>query len=98
MTGPALTREDVLHIARLAHLDLTEAEVERFTKDLGAILAYASEIQRVTTAGVTPMAHASTSETVWREDVAEPSLDRAKALENAPDPAAGLFRVPKVRG
>jgi aspartyl-tRNA(Asn)/glutamyl-tRNA(Gln) amidotransferase subunit C len=98
MAPPVLTREDVLHVARLARLELTEAEVERFTTELGAIIAYASEIQRVDTGGVTPMSHASSTETAWREDAPEASLERARAIDNAPDVAAGLFRVPRVRG
>lgn len=107
MRSTSLTREDVLHIARLAHLDLSEAEVQRFTTELGAILAYASEIQRVDTSAVAPMSHAAppaeaTGEAepamVARDDRPEPSLDRAAALSNAPDASAGLFRVPRVRG
>lgn len=104
MPAPALTRDDVLRIAALAHLDLTDAEVERFTTELGAILAYASEIQKVDTAGVVAMSHATANDVatpsaiIGRDDTAEPSLDRPVALSNAPDAAHGLFRVPKVRG
>lgn len=104
---PRLTREDVLHIARLAHLELSEQEVDQFTTDLGAILTYASEIQQVNTAEVAPMSHAAgvgaepdrlKPAVSWRADEPEPSLDRTAALANAPDAALGLFRVPKVRG
>jgi aspartyl-tRNA(Asn)/glutamyl-tRNA(Gln) amidotransferase subunit C len=105
MTSTSLTREDVLHIARLAHLDLSLEEAERFTTELGAILAYASEIQRVETTNVAPMSHASAgaegeaaTTMVGRDDEPEPCLDRTVALSNAPDAADGLFRVPKVRG
>jgi aspartyl-tRNA(Asn)/glutamyl-tRNA(Gln) amidotransferase subunit C len=108
MTKPTLTREDVLHVAALARLDLTEAEVDRFTTDLGAILAYASEIQHADTRAVAPMSHAPGASSGpdggpdrsggWRDDTPVPSLDRRAALGNAPDAAAGLFRVPKVRG
>jgi aspartyl-tRNA(Asn)/glutamyl-tRNA(Gln) amidotransferase subunit C len=59
MTAARLTREDVLRIATLAHLDLTDAEVDRFTTELGAILTYASDIQTVDTSGVVPMSHAN---------------------------------------
>ena len=106
MTAPRLTREEVSHIARLARLDLTEAELDRFTHDLGAILDYASEIQAVDTSRIAPMSHAaavaepegSTAGPAARADLSEPSLPRDRALSNAPDAAAGLFRVPKVRG
>lgn len=92
-----LTRDEVLRIAELARLELTESEVELFTRQLADILAYAGEVSRIDTAGVTPTSHVATAPR-WREDVPGPCLDRATILENAPDaaPAAGLFRVPKV--
>jgi aspartyl-tRNA(Asn)/glutamyl-tRNA(Gln) amidotransferase subunit C len=106
MTGPTLTREEVLRIAALARLDLTDGEVDRFTTDLGAILTYASEIQRADTRAVIPMSHAPGVSASLdrpdadgaRADTPVPCLDRAAALANAPDPVEGLFRVPKVRG
>jgi aspartyl-tRNA(Asn)/glutamyl-tRNA(Gln) amidotransferase subunit C len=108
MTSRPLTRADVLHIAQLARLDLSEAELERFTTELGTILAYVGEVQRVDTTDVAPMWHAGApspperegpaSDPAWREDEPHACLDRSSALANAPDAAAGLFRVPKVRG
>ena len=103
MTAARLTREDVAHIARLARLDLTEAELDRFTHDLGAILEYAGEIQAVDTSRVAPMSHAAAGGDTpadvpaLRADTPEPSLPLDRALSNAPDAKAGLFRVPKVR-
>ena len=93
-----LTREEVLRVARLAHLELSEAEVDLFTHQLADILAYASDVQQVNTADVPPTSHALTSGPMWREDVPAPSLDRDEVLANAPDARreAGLFRVPKV--
>jgi aspartyl-tRNA(Asn)/glutamyl-tRNA(Gln) amidotransferase subunit C len=93
-----LTREEVLRVARLAHLELSDAEVELFTHQLADILAYASDVQQVDTADVPPTSHALTSGPMWREDVPAPSLDRDEVLANAPDARreAGLFRVPKV--
>jgi aspartyl-tRNA(Asn)/glutamyl-tRNA(Gln) amidotransferase subunit C len=106
MTPRPLARADVLHIARLARLDLSGAEVERFTAELGTILTYVGEVQRVDTTDVAPMSHAGSqtpadsdpqaSGPAWREDHPHPCLDRASALANAPDASAGLFRVPKV--
>lgn len=92
-----LTRDEVLRVAELARLELTDAEVERFTQQLAGILTYAGEVSRIDTTGVAPTAHVATAPR-WREDVPGPSLDRATILDNAPDaaPAAGLFRVPKV--
>jgi aspartyl-tRNA(Asn)/glutamyl-tRNA(Gln) amidotransferase subunit C len=107
MTPRPLARADVLHIARLARLDLSEAEVERFAAELGTILTYVGEVQRVDTADVTPMSHAGSlapagSEApaggpAWRDDHPHACLDRSSALANAPDASAGLFRVPRVR-
>ena len=93
-----LTREEVLRVARLAHLELSEAEVDLFTHQLTDILAYASDVQQVNTADVPPTSHALTSGPMWREDVPAPSLDRDEVLADAPDARreAGLFRVPKV--
>jgi aspartyl-tRNA(Asn)/glutamyl-tRNA(Gln) amidotransferase subunit C len=107
MTPRPLARADVLHIARLARLDLSEAEVERFAAELGTILTYVGEVQRVDTTDVTPMSHAgslsppedepSASDQAWRDDRPRPCLDRSSALVNAPDASAGFFRVPRVR-
>jgi aspartyl-tRNA(Asn)/glutamyl-tRNA(Gln) amidotransferase subunit C len=93
-----LTRTDVLRIAELAHLELADAEVELFTKQLDDILSYAQQVQEVDTAGVSPTSHALASDAVWREDTLGPSLGHDDAFRNAPDAdrSAGLFKVPKV--
>jgi aspartyl-tRNA(Asn)/glutamyl-tRNA(Gln) amidotransferase subunit C len=95
-----LTRETVERVARLARLSLTEDELALFTRQLAGILEYAEQIQAVDTAGIEPMSHAIASDTTWREDAVTPSIDRAGALDQAPDAdrAAGVFRVPKVIG
>jgi aspartyl-tRNA(Asn)/glutamyl-tRNA(Gln) amidotransferase subunit C len=95
-----LTRETVERVARLARLSLTGDELELFTRQLAGILEYAEEIQAVDTTGVEPMSHCIASDTMWREDVVLPALDRAEILSQAPDAdrAAGVFRVPKVMG
>ena len=92
-----VTVETVDHVARLAHLSLTDEERQTFARQLDEILAYAESIQSLDTAAVPPMSHALTSETL-REDVPGPSLPRQKVLESAPDAAEGLFRVPRVLG
>ena len=92
-----VTVETVDHVARLARLSLTAEERETFARQLDQILAYAESIQSLDTAAVPPMSHAVTSEMV-REDAPAPSLDRARALEAAPDAADNLFRVPRVLG
>jgi aspartyl-tRNA(Asn)/glutamyl-tRNA(Gln) amidotransferase subunit C len=95
-----LTRADVERIAALASLDLTEAEIETFTRQLAEILEYARQVQQLDTTGVPPTSHVLAGQPLDRADQPAPSLDRAVALAAAPDPAAeaGLFRVPRVIG
>ena len=94
------TREDVARLARLARLALTTAEEDLFARQLTEILEYARQVQTVNTAGVPPTAHALASPASLREDDVRPSLPREDALAAAPDadPAAGLFKVPRVLG
>jgi aspartyl-tRNA(Asn)/glutamyl-tRNA(Gln) amidotransferase subunit C len=93
-----LTRADVLRVAALARLELTDAEADLFTAQLEQILGYVGEIQQIDTTGVTPASHAPGGTPAWREDEPVPSLDRATVLDQAPGaaPSAGLFKVPKV--
>jgi aspartyl-tRNA(Asn)/glutamyl-tRNA(Gln) amidotransferase subunit C len=93
-----LTRAEVLRIAELARLELSDAEVNLFTKQLDDILGYAEQVQEVDTTGVSPTSHALAIDAVWREDVTRPSLTHDETLPNAPDAdrTAGLFKVPKV--
>lgn len=89
--------ETVAHIAKLASLSLTAEEREVFARQLDQILSYAESIQALDTKDVEPMSHARTSE-IFRPDEPHESLAREKALAGAPDPADGLFRVPRVIG
>ena len=93
-----LTRDEVLRIAELARLELSEAEVDLFTRQLADILDYAEQVQEVETAGVPPTSHPLEIEGAWRTDTRAASLAPADSLANAPsaDRAAGLFKVPKV--
>ncbi len=97
---PGLTRRDVEAIAALAQLELTDAEVDLFTRQLADILAFAGQIRDVDTAGIPATSHVQPGHHVLRNDEPGASLPRAAALANAPDPApeAGLFRVPRVIG
>jgi aspartyl-tRNA(Asn)/glutamyl-tRNA(Gln) amidotransferase subunit C len=92
-----VTLETVDRLARLARLSLTPEERETFARQLDEVLAYAESIQGVATQDVPPMSHALTGGAL-REDVPEPSLERARALVPAPDAADGLFRVPRILG
>ena len=92
-----LTRDDVAHIASLARLDLSAAELDTFARQLADILAYAAVVQQVDTTGA-GHPDAATAGPPLRPDQPAPGLDRDSALSGAPDAAreAGLFRVPKV--
>ena len=94
------TREEVAAVAALAHLELDRSELELFARQLGEVLAYAAEVQRIDTTGVAPTASVVTRHAADRADEVRPSLDRAEALANAPDASldAGLFKVPRVIG
>jgi aspartyl-tRNA(Asn)/glutamyl-tRNA(Gln) amidotransferase subunit C len=87
-------REQVLHVARLARLELSEDEVERFSKELSTVLDHIEQINQLDLDGVEPTSHTIQVENVLREDVPRPCLPREKALEQAPDVADGGFRVP----
>ena len=89
-----ISRDQVLHVARLARLELDEADVERMASELGSILEDVERIGELDLSGVEPTSHVVALENVLRTDEPRPSLDRQRALEQAPDPAAGGFRVP----
>jgi aspartyl-tRNA(Asn)/glutamyl-tRNA(Gln) amidotransferase subunit C len=94
------TRSEVEAIAALARLELDNSELDLFARQLGDILEYANQVQRIDTTGVAPTASVAARHAADRPDVVTPSLERAAALVNAPDsaPGAGLFKVPRVIG
>ena len=94
--GDRLTREAVEYIARLARLELSEAELERMREDLTRILEYVATLQRLDTEGVVPTAHVQEVSNVYREDQVCPSLPREAVLAEAPDRTEAFFRVPRV--
>jgi aspartyl-tRNA(Asn)/glutamyl-tRNA(Gln) amidotransferase subunit C len=90
----SLTREEVLHVARLARLALTEEEVERFREQLSAILEAVGTVSELDLADVAPTSHPLDVVNVWAEDEPRPSLDVEEALANAPERDGNFFRVP----
>jgi aspartyl-tRNA(Asn)/glutamyl-tRNA(Gln) amidotransferase subunit C len=91
-----ISREEVEHVARLARLELTEAEKEMFTGQMDAILAYVDKLNELDTKGIIPTSHAVPMENAFREDEVTPSIGIDKALLNAPDRSDNFFRVPQV--
>ena len=92
----AITRDDVLHVARLARLEIPEGEVEAVQAQLGAILEAVGKVSELDLSDVEPTSHPLDIVNVWAEDEPRPSLPREDALANAPDPSDGHFRVPAV--
>jgi aspartyl-tRNA(Asn)/glutamyl-tRNA(Gln) amidotransferase subunit C len=90
----SISREQVLHVARLARLDLADDEVERLTRELGAILDAVSKVAELDLADVPPTSHPLDLVNVWAEDEPHDSLAVDEALANAPSREGDLFRVP----
>lgn len=88
--------EEVRKVAKLARLELTEAEVGEFTGQLEAILEYVEKMDELDTAAVEPLAHCLPIHNVFREDIIRPSLGMEKALANAPARDTPFFKVPKI--
>lgn len=93
-----ITPADVAHVARLARLDLTEAERARLVVELGAVLDHAADVAALDTAGVAPTAHPLPLHNVLRPDDPGPALDRDEVLAMAPRAEGGRFRVPPILG
>jgi aspartyl-tRNA(Asn)/glutamyl-tRNA(Gln) amidotransferase subunit C len=89
-----IEREQVLHVAKLARLGLSEDEVERMAGELSGILEHVDRIAELDLDDVPPTSHVVELENVLRPDVPHESLDRDVALSQAPDPERGAFRVP----
>jgi aspartyl-tRNA(Asn)/glutamyl-tRNA(Gln) amidotransferase subunit C len=96
--GMGIDRETVLHVARLARLDLRPDEVDRLTTELDAILEAVSKVAELDLAGVPPTSHPLDLVNVWADDEPRPSLTLDEALANAPAHEGDLFRVPPTAG
>jgi len=93
-----LSREEVLHIALLARLGLTEAEVNRFSEQLSNLLESFEILQQVDTTGIPPTAQSIALQNVVRSDEAQASLSQDQVLANAPRKDGDFFRVRAVLG
>jgi aspartyl-tRNA(Asn)/glutamyl-tRNA(Gln) amidotransferase subunit C len=95
---PGLTRDDAAYVARLARIDLTDAELDLYAVQLAAVIGHAAEIASLDTEGVEPTAHPLPLRNVTRADEVVPCLDRAEVLAQAPAVEDGRFRVPPILG
>jgi len=95
-----ISRDDVAHVARLAKLELTEAEMEQFGRELAAITEYVAQLTEAASSGgsAPPVLPLIGDAAALREDVVQPSFDADSAVGQAPDKAGNFFRVPKVIG
>ena len=89
-----IDRDQVLHVAKLARLKVTDDELDRMPEELSKILEHVETMNELDLEGVEPTSHVVDLTNVLREDVPRPGLPREKALEQAPDAAEGGFRVP----
>jgi aspartyl-tRNA(Asn)/glutamyl-tRNA(Gln) amidotransferase subunit C len=92
--APVITEEEVLRIGSLAHLHLEPPEIERMTRELGAILAYVKQLEEVDVSQVPPTAHVQIERLALRPDEPSPSLPRDLALREAPKVSQDGFAVP----
>ncbi len=91
-----ITREETLKVARLARLALTDDEADLLRDQLGKLLDYMKQLDRLDTGDVVPTSHAVEMGTPFRDDVVRPIGDREAILKNAPDRAGDLFGVPRI--
>ena len=95
----ALSEKDVLYVADLAHLELTDQEVKKFVPQLDAVLEYVQKLNQLDTTGVEPMAqvtYPAAENPALRDDHSKPTFTQEQALQNAPEAGDGCFKVPLV--
>lgn len=91
-----INKEEVIHIAQLARLNLTESEIEKYTKDMQEIIEFANLINNVDTEGMNETIGANEKTNVLRKDEVVNFENRELLLSNAPSQDEGMFRIPKV--
>lgn len=89
-------KEDVKHVAKLARLELTEEEIEKYSKQLDEIIKHVEQMNEVDTTDVEPMPHPIPVYNVMREDVVKYEHTKEEMMANAPFEEDGFFRVPKI--
>jgi aspartyl-tRNA(Asn)/glutamyl-tRNA(Gln) amidotransferase subunit C len=94
----AITIQDVEHIAKLAKLEFTDAEKEKFTHQMNQILEYMEKLNSLDTSAVEPLSHVIKLSNVFRTDEVKPGVLTEDALKNAPAKNEQFFKVPKVIG
>ncbi len=91
-----ISKDDVLHVARLARLELSDAEIETMRQPLNSILTYIDRLKELDVTDVEPTSHVVPLVNVMRDDTVAPSVPQDEMLRNAPDRVGELFRVPRI--
>ena len=96
--GPSITRDEIAHLATLARIDLTDAELDHLAPQLSVILESVASISGVADENTPPTSHALPLTNVFREDVVTPGLTADEALSGAPEQEGQRFKVPRILG
>ena len=91
-----ITKEEILHVANLARLEMDDASVDKFSDQISNILGYIDKLNQVNTEGIKPTSHAISLTNAFREDGEPEHMNRDAALDNAPEKEDGAFIVPRV--
>ncbi len=94
----AISRDDVAHLAKLARIEMTPAELDHMATELEQILGAVKRVQEVATSDIAPTSHPLSMSNVFRDDVVKPSLTNDEALSGAPAQADERFKVPQILG
>ena len=94
----AISRDDVAHLAKLARIEMTPAELDHMANELEQILGAVKRVQEVATSDIAPTSHPLSMSNVFRDDVVKPSLTNDEALSGAPAQADERFKVPQILG
>ncbi len=92
----AISKDEIIHIAKLACLNLTEEEIEKYAQDMTDILEFAEIVNNLNTDEIKETVGINGEYNVFRKDEVKPSLPREELLKNAPSQDEGMFRIPKV--
>jgi aspartyl-tRNA(Asn)/glutamyl-tRNA(Gln) amidotransferase subunit C len=91
-----ITKQEILHVANLARLEIDAASIGKFAEQIGNILEYVDQLRQVDTSGIQPTSHTLALTNAFREDAETKHLERATSLSNAPEQEDGNFLVPKI--
>ncbi|WIK63666.1 Asp-tRNA(Asn)/Glu-tRNA(Gln) amidotransferase subunit GatC [Gleimia hominis] len=93
-----ISSKEVARVAALAHIALTDEEIDRFAGELDVVAESVAKVSEVAKDDIPATSHPIALENVWREDEVGPTLDREETLKSAPEPQDGMFRVPQILG